>query len=180
MDVFEAIQKRKSIRSYEPMPIQRETIEKLLEAARAAPSAKNRQPWHFIVVTESEKKKELSKGLYAKFLANAPMVIVACGNEKVSPNWYVVDVALAMENMVLAATGEGLGTCYVGSFDEHAVKRLLKIPEALRVLVLLAVGYPREKKSLGRRNIGSIRKPKSLSEIVSYEEYDHSYEKKEK
>jgi nitroreductase len=93
MDVFEAIQKRKSVRSYESTPVPKETLAKLLEAARIAPSANNTQPWHFIIVTNSEKRKELSKGTYAKFLANVPVVIVACGDMKASPDWYAVDTS---------------------------------------------------------------------------------------
>ena len=123
MDVFEAIQKRKSVRSYEDKPVSKETLVKLLEAARVAPSAKNVQPLHFIVVTDKEKREELSKGIFAKWLTNAPVVIAACGDTKASPKWYTVDTALALENMVLAATGEGLGTCCVGSFDESEVKK---------------------------------------------------------
>ncbi len=129
MDVFEAIQKRKSIRAYETTPVPEETVKKILEAARLAPSAVNFQPWHFIVVTGSEKRKDLSKGVFAKFLAETPVVIVACGDTKASPKWCSIDVAIAVENMVLAATAEGLGTCWVGSFDENQVKALLKIPE---------------------------------------------------
>src|SRR3989304_7459973 len=134
MDVFEAIQKRKSNHNFEPTTVSKETLEKLLEAARLSPSAKNIQPWHFIVVTDAKKRKALSKGLFAQFLTDTPAVIVLCGDQTASPDWYVVDVALAGENMVLAATAEGLSTCWVGSFDEKDVKALLGIPESLRVV----------------------------------------------
>lgn len=87
MDVFEAVQKRKSVRSYESKSVPKETLLKLLEAARIAPSANNTQPWHFVVVTDNEKRKELSKGIFAKFLANVPVVFVACGDMKASPDW---------------------------------------------------------------------------------------------
>jgi nitroreductase len=170
MDAFEAIQKRKSVRSYESTPVPKETLAKLLEAARIAPSANNTQPWHFIVVTDSEKKKELSKGLFAKFLAETPVVIVACGDTKASPDWCVIDVAIAVENMVLAATGEGLGTCWVGSFDEDQVRELLRIPRNFKVIVLLAVGYAREKVDLAGKNVRLVRKRKTLDEIASFEE----------
>lgn len=171
MDAFEAIQKRESVRSYESTPVPKETLAKLLEAARIAPSASNTQPWHFIVVTDSEKKKELSKGLFAKFLAETPVVIVACGDTKASPDWCVIDVAIAVENMVLAATGEGLGTCWVGSFDEDQVRELLRIPRNFKVIVLLAVGYAREKVDLAGKIVRSVRKRKTLDEIASFEEY---------
>jgi nitroreductase len=171
MDVFEAIQKRRSIRAYESTPVPREKLEKILEAARLAPSASNIQPWHFIVVTDSEKRKTLSRGRYAKFLKKSPVVIVGCGDQKASPKWYMVDVAIAMQNMVLTATSEGLGTCWVGSFDEDEVKRLLKIPENFRVVALLAVGYSLEKGDISRKILHFIRRRKRLERIVSFEEH---------
>ena len=109
MDVFDAIEKRSSIRNYEPTPIPREKLEKILEAARLAPSASNAQPRHFIVVTDRERRDTISSGMFARFLKQAPVVIVACGDEKKSPKWYPIDVAIAVENMVLAATGQDLG-----------------------------------------------------------------------
>ena len=177
MDVFEAIQKRKSVRSYEDTPVSRETLVKVLEAARVAPSAKNVQPWHFIVVTDKKKREELSKGIFAKWLSNAPVVIAACGDAKASSKWYVVDTALALENMVLAAVGEGLGTCCVGSFDESEVKKLLGIPESLRVVALLAVGYAREKEGVTSKLFSFVkRKRKTLEEIVSLEAYGERFD----
>ena len=109
MNVFEAIEKRRSIRSYEPTPVPDEKLEKILEAARLAPSASNVQPRHFIVVTDRERRDTISSGMFARFLKQAPVVIVACGDEKKSPKWYPIDVAIAVENMVLAATGQDLG-----------------------------------------------------------------------
>lgn len=175
MDVFEAIEKRKSIRNYEPRPVPKAKLLKILEAARLAPSARNIQHRHFIVVTDLAKRKALSAGVFAKFLIQAPMVIAACGDEKKSSKWYAVDVAIAVENMVLAATGEGLGTCWIGSYDENQVKELLKIPKNLRVVVLLAVGYQSEKENLGIKVFRAINKRKSLAGIVSSEEYGKSY-----
>jgi nitroreductase len=177
MDVFEAIEKRRSIRNYEPTAVPRKKLEKVLEAARLAPSASNVQPWHFIVVTDAERREALSDGMFARFLKQAPVVIVACGDEKKSPKWYPIDVAIAVENMVLAATGEGLGTCWIGSFNEIKVRAVLRIPENLRVVVLLAVGYPGGKESLGSKVFRLVRKHKSLDEIVSIEEYGKAYQK---
>ncbi|MCW4005629.1 MAG: nitroreductase family protein [Candidatus Bathyarchaeota archaeon] len=171
MDVFDAIQNRKSSRSYKPTPVPKAVLEKLLDAARLSPSAKNLQPWHFIVVTDKAKRKALSGGMFARFLGKVPAVIVLCGDEQASPDWYVVDVALAGENMVLAATSEGLGTCWVGSFDEKQVQQLLKIPEHMRVVALLAVGYAEEKISLTEKIIHLIRRRKPLTEISSWEMY---------
>ena len=171
MDVFEAIQKRNYSRTHESKSISKETLEKLLEAARLSPSAKNIQPWHFIVVTDPDKRKTLSKGLDIKFLSETPAVIVLCGDEKASPDWYVIDVALAGENMVIAATSEGLGTCWVGSFDEGEVKALLEIPRDLRVVAIMALGYTKEKTSIKSKVIQFIRRRKTLNEITSWEVY---------
>ncbi|MEM3726188.1 MAG: nitroreductase family protein [Candidatus Bathyarchaeia archaeon] len=172
MEVFEAVQRRRSIRAYEPTPVPNEKLMKILEAGRLAPSASNVQPWHFVVVTDSEKRRRLAEtGVFARFLAEAPIVIVGCGDERASPKWCVVDVAIALQNMVLTATGEGLGTCWVGSFDEAKVKELLKIPENFRVVALLAVGYPREKLDLAGKVLYFIRRRKPLKKIVSMDEY---------
>ena len=177
MNVFEAIEKRRSIRSYESTPVPEEKLEKILEAARLAPSASNVQPRHFIVVTDKERRDALAAGMFARFLKQSPVVIVACGDEKKSPKWYPIDVAIAVENMVLAATGEGLGTCWIGSFNENKVRDALRIPENLRVVVLLAVGYPSGKEGLGSKVLRFVRKRKSLDEIVSIEEYGNAYQK---
>ncbi len=171
MEVFEAIQKRKSVRKYAATPVPRDILEKVLEAARLAPSAGNIQPWHFIVVTDAAKRKILSRGRYAKFLKESPVVVVLCGKVKSSPNWYAVDVALAGENLVLAATAEGLGTCWVGSFDERSVKDLLGVPGDLRVVALLAVGYAVGDAGLGQRLFHLVRRRKRLEEVVSWEVY---------
>ena len=151
MDVFEAIQQRRSIRAYTDKPVEREKMEKILEAGRLAPSARNVEPWHFIAVTNAEKRKALSKGLYAKFVAQAPLLIVACGDKKASDDWYAVDVSLAVENMVLTAVSEGLGTCCVGSFSEKDVKETLKIPDNYEVIVMITVGYAGEKLDLSSK-----------------------------
>ncbi|MCL4429693.1 MAG: nitroreductase family protein [Chloroflexi bacterium] len=171
MDVFEAIQERRSIRAYENKPVPREIMEKILEAGRLAPSAKNIEPWHFIAVTDAEKRKALSGGTWAKFLIHAPLLIVACGDKKASPDWYAIDVALAVENMVLTAVSEGLGTCCVGSFDEKDIKATLKVPENFEVLVMLAVGYPGDKVDLSSKILNLVRTRKTLSEVASEEEY---------
>ncbi|MEM2322245.1 MAG: nitroreductase family protein [Candidatus Bathyarchaeia archaeon] len=171
MDVFEAIQKRRSVRAYEPTPVPRETLKRVLEAARLAPSAGNIQPWHFIVVTDAEKRRQLAEAPFAGFLREAPVVIVGCGDQKASPKWFMVDVAIAMQNTVLAATAEGLGTCWVGSFNEDKVRDMLKIPGNYRVVALLALGYPRRKLDVQGGILHLIRRRKSLEDIVSFEEF---------
>jgi nitroreductase len=172
MEVSEAIRARKSIRAYSSTPIPKEKLEKILEAARLAPSAENLQPWYFVVVTNPEHKKQIAKsGKFARFLTECPVVIVGCGDRSASPKWYVIDVAIAMQNMVLAATSEGLGTCWVGSFDEGLVKRLLEIPDHYKVVALLAVGYPEKKFDLLGRVVHFIRRRKKLQDIAGLEKY---------
>lgn len=170
MDVFQAIEKRRSVRTYADKPVPEDLLTKVLEAGRLAPSAKNLQPWHFIVVTDSKKREVLSHGRWAKFLKDCPVVIVGCGDEELSPKWYAVDVAIAMQQMVLAATAEGLGTCWIGSFDEAEVKSCLGIPGHQRVVAMLALGYPRESLDIAARVMGT-RKRRPMDDIVSREAY---------
>ncbi len=171
MDVFEAVRVRKSIRAYQDTPVPREKLERILDAGRLAPSARNTEPWHFIAVTDTEKRKRLAGGLYAKFVAEAPLAIVVLGDKKASADWYDVDASLALENMVLTAVNDGLGTCVVGSFDEKDVKDLLKVPENFEVIALIAVGYPKEKIDLTGKLLRLVSTRKILTEIASEEEY---------
>ena len=171
MEVFEAIQNRHSVRSYLSDEVPIEKLLKILEAARLAPSAGNIQPWHFIIITDQQMRKKLSKGRYAKFLVESPIVIVGCGDERVSPNWYSVDTTIAMQNMVLTATSEGLGTCWIGSFSENQVRKLLDIPDRFRVIALLALGYRRETLDLSGKVLHLFRRKKKLEKIVSLERF---------
>jgi nitroreductase len=125
-----------------------------------------------VVVTNAQKRKDIAKGgIFARFLSESPVVIVGCGNRKASPRWHAIDTTIAMQNMVLAATAEGLGTCWVGSFAEEAVKALLEIPEGFSVIALLSVGYPREKWDLIATVTHLFRRRKQLDEIASVDEY---------
>lgn len=170
--MFEAVQSRHSVRAYDSAPIPDDKLMKVLEAGRLAPSAGNAQPWHFIIVMNSDKRRRIAEsGRFARFLAESPVVIVGCGDEKASPKWYMVDVSIAMQNMVLTATSEGLGTCWVGDFDEKIVKELLRIPENYRVVALLALGYSREKFDVQGKVLRLIRRRKKLEDIVSFEEF---------
>jgi nitroreductase len=173
MDVFEAIAKRHSTRAYEPTrSVPEEKLERILEAARLAPSAGNVQPWHFIIVKDREKRQTLAKGgRYARFLVESPVVVVGCGDQEASPNWYKVDVSIAMQNMVLTATEEGLGTCWIGSFNENQVRRLFRIPDKFRVIALLALGYPRETLDIEGKILHFVRRKKNLNKILSLDEY---------
>ena len=169
VDTFEAIRARRSVRAYRPDAVPDEVVRKLLEAARLAPSAMNAQPWRFIVVTSREKLDTIAQGgPSAGFVSGAPMVIVACG--VASLRWHAQDTCIALENLVLAATAEGLGTCWIGSFNEQELKRMLKIPDGLRAVALVSVGYPKE--SLSPR---SVVNRKRISEIAFREEYGNPW-----
>ena len=174
MDVFNAITERRSVRAYADGPIPKEKIEKILEAGRLAPTARNTQPWHFVVVTDPEKRKILSHGRYAKFLAETPVVIVALGDKEASADWYAVDVSLAIENMILTAQAEELGTCCVGSFDEAEVRQTVKAPDNWKVVLMLAVGYPK-KIDVASTLMHTVHRTKSLSDIASEEEFGKKY-----
>ena len=116
-------------------------------------------------------RDKLSKGRYANFLVESPIVIVGCGDRQASPNWHLVDTTIAMQNMVLTATSQGLGTCWIGSFNEDQVKKLLDIPERFKVIALLAVGYRRETMDLSSRVLHFFRRKKKLEKIASLEKF---------
>ena len=134
MDVFEAVTQRKSIRKYKDKEIEKEKLIKVLESARIAPSASNRQEWKFIVVKDEDTRSRLvSAAHYQKFVGQAPVTIVACSteSERIMPcgqHAYTVDLSIAVSFMMLEATELGLGTCWLGAFDEEAVKEILGIP----------------------------------------------------
>jgi len=168
MDVFEAIKVRRSIRRYRPEPIPEEKLVKILEAARLAPSAGNRQPWRFVVVKDPEKKKELAKASRNQmFIADAGVVIVALADPRASARWYKLDTMIAVEHMVLEAVELGLGTCWIGAFDEEAVKKIIDAPHELSVVCLLPIGVPDESPS--------ARPRKKPNEIFFDEVYGKPY-----
>lgn len=174
MEVYEAIRIRKSVRSYDATPVPDEVLMRVLEAGRAAPSANNGQPWHFIVVKSQEKREVLSRRMFARFLLESPIVIVSCGDKGARFN--VVDVSIAMQQMVLAAISEGLGTCWIGDFDEKVIRELLMVPEKFGIVCLLALGYPRENLGLTTKLLGT-RSRKRIESIVSYEKFGNSLAK---
>ncbi len=175
MDVFVAVKSRRSVRSYLPDAVPKDKLDRILEAARLSPSAMNRQPWHFVVVTDKETRKALSSGHFAHFIEEAPVVIVGCADKDASPKWCVVDTTIAMQTMVLVATGEGLGTCWIGSFKEDEVKSLLGIPPSYAVIALITVGYPNEKPSLTGTVRSMIFRRRRLESIASYETFGNAY-----
>ena len=152
MDLFEVIEKRRSIRNYKPDPIPEEHLKKILEAARLAPSGGNRQPWRFIVVRDPERKEALAKASKNQmFIADADVVVVALSDPTVYSSLgtkrripYLQDPMIAVEHMVLAATALGYGTCWIGAFEEDKIKQILNVPEELAVVALLPIGVPNE------------------------------------
>ncbi|MFQ6081165.1 MAG: nitroreductase family protein [Candidatus Bathyarchaeia archaeon] len=164
MEVLEAIKKRRSIRRFRLEPIPDETLQLILEAARLAPSAGNRQPWRFIVVKDAERKRALAEATdNYLFIADAPVIIVTLGDPNASPRWFRQDPMIAIEHMVLAATALGYGSCWIGGFDEEKVKRILGVPERLAVIAMLPIGVPGESPP--------PRPRKAPMEIVYLEEY---------
>lgn len=168
MDVLSAIGGRRSIRKYSSKPVEEEKLLKVLEAARLSPSAKNRQEWRFIVVRELKTRMELTEAIGQPFVGEAPIILVCCGTEVESimrggqPR-YIVDLSIATAYMILEAYEQGLGTCWLGSYDENKVKEVLGIPEGVRIVAITPLGYPNESPA--------PRPRKQLNEIISYDKY---------
>jgi nitroreductase len=145
MDLFETVEKRRSIRKFKPNPIPDRDLKKILEAGRLAPSGGNRQPWSFIVVRKPETKKKLAAvANLQRFIADADTVLIALGDPAVSKSLYKQDPMIAIEHMVLASTALGYGTCWIGAFNENDVKEIAKVPENMTVIALLPIGIPDE------------------------------------
>ena len=170
MDVFTAISQRSSVRAYKDTDIEEDKIEKILEAARLSPSSSNRQQWKFIVVKNKETRKKLANAAFGQsFIGEAPVVIVACGTESKAimacgQPAYTVDLSIALSFMILEAWELGLGTCWIGAFKEEEVKKILKIPEHVRVVAMTPLGYPNQPPSQKSR--------KGLDQIVCLEKYE--------
>ncbi len=178
MDFYDAIEKRRSVRSYLSTPVPREVMRRILEAARLAPSANNRMPWKLVVVTDAEKRKAIAaSGIYGRFLDECPAVIVGCGDAVAAPKWHAVDTTIALEHVALAATAEGLGSCWIGSYDEGLVKSLLRIPDNYRVVCLMALGFPRERIDVAAVANRLLRRTKGIEDIAGSEEFGVPWEK---
>jgi nitroreductase len=177
--VLKIIQERFSVRDYTGQSIEKEKLDLILEAARLAPSASNSQPWYFYVVSDREKIKALSekmplgtKVVVNSFIARAPLVVVATAGPIdllhrvmsffVNKRWYYVDVAIALEHMVLTAWELGIGSCWIGWFDEKRIKKLLQVPEGEEIVAMLTLGYPKEER------LPFPKSRKKLQEIVKF------------
>ena len=179
MDLMEAIKGRRSIRKYKADPVAEETLQKVLEAVRWAPSWANTQCWEVIVVKDPKVKSELatalSKGNPAfSSMTDAPIVLVLCGKRGISGfykgqaatvkgDWLMFDTGIAMQNLCLTAHSLGLGTVVVGLFDHKKVEEILGVPQNVEVVAMTPLGYPASE--------GSIPRRKEIAEFVHYEKY---------
>jgi len=173
VEVFEAIKTRRSIRRFKSENIPDEDLMKVLEAATWAPSAGNLQPWEFIIVRGNDLKRKVASAAYGQmWIAEAPVVIIVCANIPRTSRYYgergrtlycIQDTAAAIQNMLLAAHALGYGTCWVGAFSEHEVRRVLEIPEHVRPVAIIPIGKPAEKPSPPPRI--------PLSELIHREKY---------
>ena len=166
MDFHDAVAARRSVRAYRPDPIPEDVFNRVMEAARLAPSAKNIQPWKFIIVRDPAIRRQVAAACRNQlFMAEAPVIICGCAIESICYrgmggywNSWAVDLSIALEHIMLAGAAEGLGTCWIGSFVEAEVRRVLQIPEEIKIVALTPLGYP------ARESAPRPRKP--LSEIT--------------
>lgn len=172
MDFWHVIDQRRSVRAFDPVAeVPPETVERLLEAAVRAPSAGNRQPWHFYVVRDATLRQGLAAAAYGQdFVAQAPVAIVVCADAEQSAGRYgdrgrelycLQDTAAATEHILLAAVALGLGGCWVGAFDERQAAHVLNLPVRHRPVAILPIGRP-----AGHSSGGTGRRP--LEAVASY------------
>jgi len=170
MDVSEAIEVRRSIRKYNNIEIEDGKLDKILESARIAPSAANRQEWKFVVVKDADIRMKLVEACNGqKFVAEAPVLIAACSteSEKIMPCGqyaYTVDLSIALSFMILQATELELGTCWLGAYNENMVKTILNIPDDIKIVGMITVGYSDENPD--------ARPRKTTEEIATFEKWE--------
>lgn len=178
MEVVDAIRKRRSVRAYQKKEVPREILEEVLNAARVAPSAKNKQDWKFIVVDDEAIKEKLFKASYdQEFIKEAPVIlagvsldeeyVMACG----VPSGYV-DLAIALDHISLAAVEKGIGTCWIGHFHQQHAKEILGVPDPYGIVALMTMGYPREPLGFKKKD------RKHLDEIVCHNVFTLTPEEK--
>ena len=173
MDLLEVIKKRRSIRTFKKQELPQDTVEKLIEAARWAPSAGNVQPCEFVIASSQKTKQELSKAAFGqKDLEEASVVIVVCADEKRAAQSYgargktlycIQDTAAAIQNILLTAYSLGLGSCWTGAFKEDEIKKVINAPKEMRPVAMIPVGYPNE--------APAARSRRPLSEIMHKESF---------
>jgi len=174
MDIFQVVRDRRSIRKYKDMPVEQEKIEQILDTARLAPSWKNMQCWRFLVLTDADRRAKVLEAFPEdnpgkKAIAMAPVVIVVCADPRESGvengiEYYIADTAIAFEHLCLTAHALGLGTCWMGWYDEARIKASLGIPEAIRIVGITPLGYPDQEPK--------PRPRKELHEIAFFDEWN--------
>lgn len=170
MNVIDAIQTRKSVRQFLSKPVEDDKLQLILSAGRLAPSASNRQEWRFVVVRDPETRQRLADAARGQqFVGEAPVVLVACAatDNHVMPcglPCFSIDVAIALDHITLAAVEQGLGTCWIGAFNQDQVKQILGIPDEIRVVELMPLGYPVDPTPIEKRRL-------PLPTIVHYEHW---------
>jgi nitroreductase len=166
VDFAELIRKRYSVRAYRPDPLEDEKLQQVLEAARLAPTAANRQPFQLRVIPTAGREAELQRIYNRSWFVQAPLVLCACaipaeGWVRVDGKPYVdVDVTIAMDHLILAATDLGLGTCWIAAFDPAAAREVLELPDGVEPIVFTPLGYPADEPGKKQR--------KPLAELVQY------------
>ncbi len=170
MEFSKVIKTRHSVRAYKTNPVPDEKLNKVLEAARLAPTAANRQPFQIIVIHTAGREAELERIYKPKWFARAPLVICVCGipsqgwtRQSDGKNYTDVDVAIVMDHLVLAATDAGLGTCWIAAFDPDAAREVLGLPDGVEPIAFTPLGYPAD------QPLQKGRKP--LSKLVQYERW---------
>jgi len=171
MELLNVIKNRRSIRKYKSDTVPDEDIEYVLNAARLAPSWKNRQCWRYVVVKDKEAIKKIASARPQSqdWLSEAPVMIVACADPDESghregKDYYLVDIGISFEHLLLAARNRGLGTCWIGGFDEKTVRDAIGAPDNVRVVAYTPLGYPAEEKD-------EIIDRKPHEETIFYEKY---------
>ena len=169
MEFTDLIQKRYSVRAYKPDPVQDSELQAVLDAARLAPTAANRQPFQIVVVHTAGREKELQRIYSRAWFTQAPLLICICSVpaqawvRKDGKNYADVDVTIAMDHLILAAANLGLGTCWVAAFDPPAAREILRLPDDVEPIAFTPLGYPADQPGSKDR--------KALSELVRYEHW---------
>jgi nitroreductase len=169
MEFSELIEKRYSVRAYKPDPVEDDELHQVLEAARLAPTAANRQPFQLIVIHTAGREAELKRIYNRDWFVQPPLVICACGTpaqgwvRRDGKNYNDVDVAIAMDHLILAAANLGLGTCWIAAFDPTAAREVLRLPDDVEPIAFTPLGYPADQPGSKRR--------KALSDLVRYERW---------
>lgn len=175
MEFMSVVRKRRSIRAYKSDPVADDDLQFLLEAARLAPSWKNLQCWEYIIVKNEESRIKIaeSRPQSKEWLVQAPIMVVVCADPEKSGSaegkeYYMTDIGISFEHLILAAKDRGLGTCWIGEFDEKIVKEALNVPEEIRVVAFTPIGYPAQEK-------GEIHRRKTFHEFCFLEKYGHKW-----